>query len=67
MEKKRYVAPLVECVELTGGETLNGVSGNGAGVNATYGGVDTGGSKDPSANQRSSIWGANEDVRRSLW
>ena len=57
----------MECVELTGGETLNGVSGKGANVDATYGGVDANGSKDPSANHRSSIWGANEDVRRSLW
>ena len=67
MEKKRYLAPVMGCVELTGDETLNSVSGNGANVNATYGGVDTDGSKDPSANHRSSIWGINEDFKRSLW
>ncbi len=52
MEKKVYVTPAMECLQIRGKEMLVGVSGNGAGVNAGYGGVDTGGTKDPCARER---------------
>ncbi len=52
MEKKVYVTPAMECLQIRGKEMLVGVSGNGAGVNAGYGGVDTGGTKDPCAKMR---------------
>lgn len=61
--KKTYMTPRMECFQLESNETLVGVSGNGAGVNTGYGGVDTGGSKDPSANERmAEEMGATEDL-----
>ncbi len=51
MEKKRYVAPLVECLEMESELPVcvsPGVTGSGMG----YGGVDKEGEKDPGAQQR---------------
>lgn len=52
MEKKVYVTPAMGYQQMESREMVLGVSGDGAGVNAGYGGVDTGGSKDPSAKMR---------------
>ena len=62
-KKKQYIAPSMDCVNLclrsfVCGSNNDGVNSNGANVDVRYGGVDRGGSMDPSANKRDNAeWG----------
>ena len=62
--KKQYVTPALATQWLASEETLNGVSSPGRGI--SYGGVDTDGTKDPAARERSAAEEASE-WSKGLW